>query len=292
MHTEIENIAQTLAKELPKPLVLFEQSSDKEGQAILHLALPKNFQHIQVDTESLLDNPRRTKASAALTEPQAFLDYVTRHRGPTTVVWADFNPVTFKLSFKAVIDEHGPEGLAGWRQHTASFTPVLSNEWGIWTGNNGSKNAMDQFSFAMFLENQEEDIAAVDGYPTNLDMMKMATEFEARQDQAIKSTVRIQNGGVELSYVSNDDAQTIEKMKVFDKFKIGIPVFRGMKDEMGKALGYIIEARLRYRTAQGKATFWYELVRPDKTHEAAAEQLIRTIKNGLGDVPMLMGSST
>jgi uncharacterized protein YfdQ (DUF2303 family) len=292
MHNDTENIAQTLAKELPKPIVLLEQSSVTEDKAILHLALPNNFKHIQVDTESLLDHPRRTKAAASLTEPAAFLEYVARHRGPTTVVWADFNPVTFKLSFKAVIDEHGPNDVAGWRQHSASFTPVLSNEWGIWTGNNGSKNAMDQFSFAMFLENQEDDIAVVEGFPTNLDMMKMATEFEARQDQAIKSTVRIQNGGVELSYVSNDDAQTIEKMKVFDKFKIGIPVFRGMKDEMGKALGYLIEARLRYRTAQGKATFWYELVRPDKTHEAAADQLIRTIKEGLGDVPMLMGSSS
>ena len=120
----------------------------------------------------------------------------------------------------------------------------------------------------------------------------MALEFEARQDQSLKSHVRLQNGGVQLNFISNDDAQTVEAMKLFDRFKIGVPVFRGVKDEMGKPMGYIIEARLRYRATQCKVTFWYELVRADKTHELASHELIRRIKAGVTDVPVLMGKCT
>jgi uncharacterized protein YfdQ (DUF2303 family) len=291
MIEETENIAQTLAKVLPVAKILHNQGTASEPDAITHLVVPGECKHIAIDNEVLLAHPRRAKAAATLTDPESFLGYVKHHAKDSTTVWADFNPVTYQLSFKAVIDEHGPEA-AGWRKHTAYYSPAMSNEWGIWIGNNGSKNTMSQVEFALFLENQEEDIASVPGFPTQLDMLKMATEFEARQDQGIKSTVRLQNGGVEMSYVSNDDAQTIEKMKVFDRFKIGIPVFRGIKDELGQPLGYIIEARLRYRTTQNRATFWYELVRPDKTHELAAKQLLATVKEGLGSIPLLMGSCT
>lgn len=289
--TDGENIAQTLAKELPKPELLHTQGFAGEDQAILHLALPNNFKHVQVDNEHLRAHPRFTKASANLTEPDDFLAYVIKHAKASTVVWVDFNPVTYKLSFHAVIDDHEP-GQAGWRKHTAAFTPQMSNEWKVWTEKD--EKVMSQVDFALFLESQEEDIASVENRPTHLDMMNMALQFEARQDQQLRSTVRLQNGGVEMSYVGNDDAQTIEKMKVFEKFSIGIPVFRGMKDELGKPLGYIIDARLRYRSGQGKATFWYELVRPDKTHENAAQQLIRKIKDGLAekDITTLLGSST
>ena len=65
----------------------------------------------------------------------------------------------------------------------------MSNEWLTWTENN--RKVMTQLEFAYFIEEHEDDISAVDGFPSSLDMMKMATEFEARQDQAIKSTLRL-----------------------------------------------------------------------------------------------------
>lgn len=287
MNTEIENIAQTLAKELPRPSLLHTQDLNDEQEAFIHLAIPSNFKHVQIDNEALRTHPRTTKAVATLTEPDDFIAYVNRHKTNDTVVWASFNPVTYSLSFKAVIDEHNPQH-AGWRRHSAQYTPAMSNEWVVWVKKD--REPMSQVDFAMFLEGQEEDIASVEDRPTHLDMMKMALEFEARQDQAIKSAVRLQNGGIEMSYIGNDDAATIEKMKVFDKFTIGIPVFRGVKDELGKPLGYLIDARLRYRSGQGKVTFWYELIRADKTHELAASALIKKVRDSIGEVPMLMGS--
>lgn len=276
-----ENIAQTLARELPKPVVLHSLSTADEDDAIIYVAIPNHTKLEKIDCESLLAAPRRTKANTTLTDHASFIKYVTDHKDLATAVWCEFNPVTYKLSFQAVIDEIGPR-MPAWRNHKASFVPAMSNEWLTWTQND--RKVMSQVEFAYFIEEHEDDISAVDGYPSSLDMMKMATEFEARQDQAIKSTVRLQNGGVELNYVANDDAQTIEKMRLFEKFKIGIPVFRGSKE------GCLLDARLRYRTYQGKATFWYELVRPDRAHEMAAQTMINTIRDGLSEVPLLMGS--
>ena len=69
---------------------------------------------------------------------------------------------------------------------------------------------------------------------------------------------------------------------MFEKFQIGIPVFHG-------ASGWAIDARLKYRNNGGKLSFHYELVRPDRVHQAAAEALILQVRDGLGDVPMLFG---
>jgi uncharacterized protein YfdQ (DUF2303 family) len=85
-----------------------------------------------------------------------------------------------------------------------------------------------------------------------------------------------------VTFVQDDDAQTLEKMKIFDRFSIGIPVFWG-----GDA--YQIDARLRYRVRDGKLTFWYELIRPDRTLEAATRTVIENIKTETG-TPLFFGS--
>lgn len=286
---DTQNIAQTLAEVLPTPRVAHTQTARGEDNAIVHLAAPTNFTIHKIDNEPLLPNPRRAKASAVLSTPDAFLEYVARHKNESTLVWSDFDPVTYKLSFRAVIDEHAKD-LPGWRGHTATFTPALSNEWKVWTGHDSNKEPFSQLEFALFLERQADDITEAEGYPTHAQMLEMAINFEARQDQAVKSAVRTQSGGVELTYISKDDAQTEQKMKVFDKFKIGIPVFRGAKDTDGKTIAFAIDARLRYRYQSSAVKFWYELVRADKTHEAAALDMIKRVKDGLGGVPMLMGT--
>ena len=60
-----ENIAQTLARELPRPLIVHTQAIADEQEAVLHLAVPGAFKHITIDNEKLRDHPRRTAASAA-----------------------------------------------------------------------------------------------------------------------------------------------------------------------------------------------------------------------------------
>jgi uncharacterized protein YfdQ (DUF2303 family) len=276
-----ENIAQTLARELPKAAIVAKLAVDDlvAHDGITFIATPKGSTVEKHDFESLLPHPRRTKAAAVLNDADSFLAYVQRHATARSVCWASFNPQTFTLAFKAVIDEHDKEA-AGWRAHSASYTPDMSAEWKVWAAQN--EKPQGQLEFASFIERHEPDIAYLDGYPTSLQMLAMATEFEANSEKRIKSVARLQGGGVRLEYVDDDNDATLSQMKVFERFQIGIPVFWA-----GPA--YRIDARLKYRHGSGKVSFWYELIRADRVHEAAAKDLIERVRAGLGTVPLLMG---
>ena len=152
-------------------------------------------------------------------------------------------------------------------------------EWNRWTGND--TEPLSQTGFAMFIEDNLADIAAVEGMPTGQQLLEMATSFQANQDMRFKSAVRLQNGGVNMSFVQDDDNQTLAQMKLFEKIAIGIPVFWN-----GDA--YQITARLRYRVKEGRLTFWYELIRHDKVLEDATKTLINKIQDATG-VPLYFG---
>jgi uncharacterized protein YfdQ (DUF2303 family) len=273
------NIAETLARVLPTAALLHPQYPGPGD--ILRIAVPKTFDIKEIDTEALLPTPRRTSASAAFADAESFLAYVKRHaKASSTVAWCNFNPQTFALGFTAVIDDHGANE-AGWRAHKAAFAPDMSAEWKAWKGAN--KNPFDQVPFAEWIQEHEEDIAAANGLPTSLQMLAMATEFVANEEHALKSAVRLQSGGVRLTYIADPDKGTTEDMKLFEKFALGIPVFHG-------DAAWSLTARLKYRITGGKVKFHYELVRPDRVHEHAALELIGKVREGLGGVPLLMGA--
>jgi uncharacterized protein YfdQ (DUF2303 family) len=279
-----ENIAATLARVLPKAEIISTvlEAGDNEGPALEYVALPKSFELKELDFEKLLTNPRRTKGAAAFTDAPSFLKYIDTHRRDGTTVWCNFNPQTFALKFTAVLDEHST-AAPGWRQHTATFAPDMSAEWKAWIGKNGQ--AFAQVAFAEWLEEHAEDITSAEGFPTSLQMLGMATEFVANEERVLKSSAKLQSGGVRLTYIADPDAGTTESMEMFKHFALGIPVFQG-----GSA--WRITARLKYTLGQGKVNFRYELVRADRVHENAAKDLIHMVTEQLGDVPLLMGSCT
>ena len=286
----VKNLAETLADVLPKATQIGSISppSGVQGLSIAHYAVPKNtdVKELKVDLEHLLPAPRATRAFAKLAGTADFLAYVARHKLENTVVWCDFNPQSFRLKFTAVIDEHA-NGAAGWRRHTAELDPLFSAEWRVWKETQDRK-PLAQTPFAEFLQENGSDIASTDesaaaGYPSALQMLTMATNFVHNEERSLKSSVRLQSGGVRLTYVADADAGTTAEMAMFEKFQIGIPVFHG-------AGAWAIDARLKYRNNGGKLSFHYELVRPDRVHQAAAETLIAQVRDGLGDVPMFFGA--
>lgn len=255
---------------------------DSDG---VHLfALPNGVTIQQIDTEHLLEGPRRAKGSARTDDLASFVAYLARHCTGSSVVWIDLNPLTSTLRLHAVIDDHATS-VPGWRSHTVSYTPRASVEWATWLA--GNAKPLGQAEFAAWMENQLADVATVEGLPTGADMLAMLIDFEAKQDMRIKSTVRLQSGGVQLEYVDTDDAATISRMRVFDRFAIGIPAFWGGDR-------YRIDARLRYRAAEGKVKFWFELIRPDRVLDAAAHDIISKLQEALAEsgieAPVLMGA--
>lgn len=274
---EDENLAQTLAREVKKP-----EPVDVAVATLRAIALPPGWRIEQIDTEKYQAQPNRVTAKAVALYKESFIEYVTAHKLPHSAVWCQMDLPKSELAFLALIDNHSPDGTTpAWRAHRAGFAPVVSEEWKRWTASNGTK--CTQEAFALFLEDNLKDVNSAEGFPTGVQMMQMALDFQAKQDRMLKSAVRLQSGGVRLEYVADDDKGTLEAMQMFERFQIAIPVFR---DDTAR---YPLTARLRYRENAGRVTFWYELVRPDLVFESSAKAMVEAIRSGCS-LPFYYGS--
>lgn len=275
---DLTNLAETLAREMKTPIEIISEP----GGNIKRLALPPGWQLIEKDDDTkLLLTPRRKLARVKLHDPLSFIDYTVRHGSlADTTIWCIANYKAGSVTFTAIINDHGEDELAtGWRDHRATFCPEFSEEWSRWNTHN--RKPFSQVEFAAFIEDNLKDIACVDGSASGAQMLEMAIAFEANQDMRFKSAVRLQNGGVQMSFVQDDDAQTLQKMQAFDRFSLGMPVFWNGEP-------YRQDARLRYRVRDGKLAFWFELIRQDKVLEAATQTLISTIREKTGN-PFFFG---
>lgn len=273
MDQDQENIAATLAREMKAPI---EIALDLDAR-VRRVALPSGWTIKEYDDLKYEAKPLRKAGIVKLDDTASFIDYVRRHGSlESCTVWCKADYAAGRVGFMAIIDDHGEAPDAQrWREHRATFTPVFSEEWKRWIGHNGPGKAFTQFDFAGFIEENNKDIAGVDGSATGAQMLEMALSMEANQDVKFKSSIRLQNGGVQLNYVADDDAQTVTRMQLYERFTLGFRVFSG-----GDA--YQLGARLRYRVREGKLTFWYELIRPDKVLEAATTTLVELIKSNVG----------
>jgi len=255
------------------------------------VALPPGWKLEDRDDEKLMSIPARKKGSISLNDTESFIAYVNRHKDPeytTIYCYSDYS--TSKINFSCIFNDHGrhieDSDTQNWRDFRATHNPQLSEEWKRRVEDNSDVDGTRKFTqseLAQFLEENLNDIAVVDGMPTGTDLLEMATSFEANQDMRFKSAIRLQNGGVNMSFMQNDDDQTLVRMKMFEKIAIGIPVFWG-----GDA--YQITARLRYRVRDGRLIFWYELIRSDKVLEHATKGLIDKIKTET-EVPLFIGAA-
>lgn len=274
-----KNIAETLATELKAPIQL-------EANDIPHLsrfALPAGWTIIEKDDEEKLAGPRRTFGTVYLQDMDSFIKYTKRHGSLNNcTVWCRAEYLAGKIAFTSILnDDGGADNQPQWRDHRAAYSPLFSEEWKRWLGRNGSGKPFTQFDFASFIEENNKDIVSKNGSPTGGEMLEMALNMEANQDVKFKSAIRLQNGGVSLNYVADDDHHTITKMQMYERFTLGMPVFWN-----GDA--YQVDARLRYRVRESKLTFWYELIRPDLVLEAATKTMIDTIQTQVG-MPFFFG---
>ena len=273
-----ENMAQTLANELKQPISIAES---ERFPAVRRVALPPGWSMKEYNDEKLQPAPCRKTANVSLQDDTSFTNYLKKHGSlANSSIWCHASYSNSDVSFTAILNDHGDEeNQPAWRDHLATFKPKFSEEWVRWINKN--KQPFSQPEFAAFIEENMKDIASVEGSPSGGQMLEMALNFEANQDMRFKSAVRLQSGGINMSFVQTDDAQTIAQMQMFDRFTLGLPVFWS-----GDA--YQVNARLRYRQREGKLTFYYELVRQDKVLEDATLTLINKIRESTGN-PFFFG---
>lgn len=234
------------------------------------------------DLESLLPAPTRKRADVTTTDTDSFIFYTKKHGSlDNATIYADIDAEASRFHLVAVINDHGSDiDAQQWRDHLCQFSPKQALEWKRWLGKN--KTNFSQADFATWLEDNLPDIAAVPGMPSGADILQMALGFEANAEKRLRSKINLQNGGVQFEFVEDEDKDTRTKMQVFERFTLGLPVFDGSSN------AYPLEARLKYREREGKVTFWYELIRPDRVFKSAVTDELTRIKEITG-FPVISG---
>jgi len=234
-----------------------------------YTVVPKGYEIVSLD--EYMVRPRRIAQDVRLQDTESFVEYVKHFKTRASRVF--FNATDEE--FHAVIDYHEAETPA-WCDHVARYQPQRSVEFATWLSAN--RRQMTQVDFARFVEENLPDIVE----PNSADLLNVALTFEAKKSVEFSSGVRLQNGQIQFQYdeVVRGTAQkgTIE---IPEKFVLGIPIHLN-----GPA--YRIDARFRWRLQEGKVTFWYEMVRPQKYIEHALKEIRSAVAEGTG-VPVLSG---
>jgi uncharacterized protein YfdQ (DUF2303 family) len=244
------------------------------------VAVPEGYEiH---DLESLLPVPTRKRAEVTTTDADSFIHYTKKHGvTDTTTIFADIDAEISRFNLISVLNDHGTDASASqWRDHRCKFQPVQAVEWKRWLSRN--KQQFSQIEFAAWLEENLSDIASMSGMPSGADILKMALGFEANSDKRLRSKVNLQDGGVQFEFVDDATQETRTTMQAFERFTLGLPVFDGSTS------AYPLEARLKYREKDGKLTFWYEIIRPDRVFKTAVIDELCRIKEETG-FPVVSG---
>ena len=220
--------------------------------------------------EKLLATPSRKRGNTLLTEAASFIAVVNDQKTGATRLYCQTGN---KPGFTAVFNDTHVD--AGWRDHRATYVPLLSPEWLIWAGANGRQQT--QADFAQFIEANLPDIAE----PSGADVLAVSRTLEAKKKVNFASSIRLSDGSHQFTYEEDVQGSAHKgQLKVPEVFVLAIPVFEGSDPRR-------IEARLRYRIGDGgKLAIWYELVRPHKVIEAATLDLRKQIADGTGMTPL------
>lgn len=229
--------------------------------------------------EHLLPAPLRRRGCVELDEVQSFIRYVSDYQTPRTVIFARMTPPPVAgATFVAVFDYHaaaatenpvvrGAGNEAGWAQDRASYNCPVTVEWKRWSERSGRQ--MAQREFAEFLEESMLDVVT----PSGAEVLEIVKTLMAKQTVDFTSSVKLDNGNVQLVYQENTEAKAGEKgnLQVPQEFCIGVPVFQN-------GPRYAVTAKLRYRIEGGKLAFKFDMMNPHLVVKDAFDELVRAIR--------------
>lgn len=223
------------------------------------------------------ERPERKAGTSMIESIDSFKDIVNRFRDTNSALFAHAN--TTSLSIQAVFDYHEetPIGEAQFCKHRARYDFPLSREWKAWTAASGK--VFTQAEFACFIEDHIIDIMP-GPYTWDIDndaeaeiqrivktlggeiatpqkMMELSRGLQVNVSSAVAQAITLASGEANVSFT-----ETHDKVKVPTIFMLTIPVFQN-------EVAYKILARLRYRVAEGKVVWFYELYRTDRALEHA-----------------------
>ncbi len=217
--------------------------------------------------EDYRERPAAKTGKATALTLQSFIDLANRHKTAHSAIFA--NTDWKAPGFTAVIDYHAKEsgGAADNLRHRIGYAFPLSEEWKAWVKMNGE--AMSQGDFAAFLEDRIADLTAPNDHEriqlerdfdtkiaTPAQLIQLSRGLSINVASAVKNIVNLATGEASIQFDEQHHDGTGQPVKVPGLFMLAIaPFFMGEK--------ITIPVRLRYRPANGKIVWFYQLYRPD-----------------------------
>lgn len=219
--------------------------------------------------------PARKTGHVSFTEHESLAAYVNGHKADdATTLWADRD----KGTIVAVLNDHSTLATAGWGDHRATLTLQQSPAWKAWSAANG--RTFEQVAFADFIEDRLADVDKPDG----AHLLEVAQSIQATKGVVMKSAARLDNGEVKFRYEEQVDAKAGQQgdLTIPTRLALGIAPFDGLDL-------YRVEARLRFRLANGSVSFSVHLDRPEDVLRAAFAAVADAVADAT-ELPVFFGS--
>jgi len=215
--------------------------------------------------EGQLARPRHLKQSIELLTEESFIEYFNRYATESSTIFVNDKESTLT----AVFDYHEAPDAPAWKRHTAFYKCPKTKEWGAWMEFNNKK--MEQEQFALFIEENLKEITEPDGAT----MLQIASTLKASSSTDFRSAIRLDNGEVQFNFTEKIEGQAgvTAQLQIPEKISLVVAPFM-------KGAAYMVEARFRYRIAQGGLTMWYTLIRPHVFVDDAFNDVVNKINEG------------
>ncbi len=241
----------------------------------LHITDPTAFDKVRA-------TPRRMVGTVQPHTLASLIDYAKEHHSDAATVWLeqDSGKTVAVLNDHAggatATDDQGEviaarDGLPGWGDHRAIFTPAKTPEWIRWAQADGKW--FDQEEFANFVEDGLGEIAVPNG-GVLLDVVQTLT---GHVNVTWENATRLSDGRLKVQYVEETSAKAGQKgdLEIPTEFTLVLPVFQGEEPVQ-------LDAKLRWRLRNQKIAFAFKL---DNPHRAVQKSIDLMLERLRGEFP-------
>jgi uncharacterized protein YfdQ (DUF2303 family) len=226
-----------------------------------------SFQSVKSLIEEWRTRPDAKKGVARVLTLDSFISLTIRHQTDDSVIFADTN--WEKPSLTAIVDYHEAKtaGDPDNCKHRVHYAFPLSVEWKAWIEANGKP--MKQGDFAAFIEdriadltspNEDERFTAEELFATTAatpaELVTLSRGLQVNVESKVRNATTLSSGEAQIVFEEEHRDASGGKLRVPGLFFLNVaPFFAGEKAR--------IPVRLRYRVAEGRLLWFYQIYRPD-----------------------------
>lgn len=236
----------------PTVPMLFDHRTNGSGLK----ALKDEIERFRID-------PERRTGTASATTLKSFIDLINYHKDESSALFARAEWPQPALT--AIIDYHTSEHTARHLGHRISYQFPVTDEFKAWIDHDGKP--FSQAEFAAFVEEHAAELASPlpaekseygglfkVAFATPTEMVTLSRGLQVNVEAVVKNHVTLNSGEGEIMFAEEHLDRKGDKLTVPGLFMVSVPAFLD-----GDTIR--LPARLRYRVAGGKVTWFYQLYR-------------------------------